>query len=157
MDWYWQVYNHMKIWSHRGNKVGILPSCSWVSTIVWLHHWSSNETLGVKASWELHKDATYCFKQILKAAPHKSATVPLYLTNHLINMSKTCWKNKDELMSDVLQWTPTHRHTIVGWPAKNLLSSTLCRHLMPSRGPANWGEWKERVKPICAISLLSWS
>ena len=27
-----------------------------------------------------------------------------------------CWKSRDELTSDVLQWTPTHTHT---WPNKS--------------------------------------
>ena len=34
-----------------------------------------NETLEEKAWWELHKDATRCFEQILEAAPYKRATV----------------------------------------------------------------------------------
>ena len=47
-----------------------------------------------KARWELHKDATYCFKQILDVAPNKTATVRP-LTSHLRNnpskMSKIYW------------------------------------------------------------------
>ena len=42
-----------------------------------------------------------------------------------------CWRNKDELISNVHQWTPIHRHTTVGWPAKSyihqLFADTGCR------------------------------
>ena len=46
--------------------MGILPSCSYVSTTLWLHHLDSNETIGENARWELHEDAVYSFKQILE-------------------------------------------------------------------------------------------
>ena len=37
-----------------------------------------------KDRWELHKNATFCFEQILEAAPHKTAAVEP-LTSHLTN------------------------------------------------------------------------
>ena len=40
-----------------------------------MQHLGSNETLGEKAWWELHKGAAYCFVQILEAAPYKTAAV----------------------------------------------------------------------------------
>ena len=64
------------------------------------------------------------FKQILEAASHKKATVwPLtsLLTNHPTKMTKTCWRSKDKLISDILQWTPTHGHTSVGQPTKTYI------------------------------------
>ena len=50
---------------------GILPSCSLVSTIIWLHNQDSTDSLGEKDRWELHKNAVCCFEQILEAAPPK--------------------------------------------------------------------------------------
>ena len=47
----------------------ILPSCSHVGTIVWLHF---NETPGEKARRELHKDASCCFEKILEIVLHKT-------------------------------------------------------------------------------------
>ena len=29
-----------------------------------------------------------------------------------------CWRSKDELISDILLWTPSHRWAKVGWPAR---------------------------------------
>ena len=53
--------------------MGILLSCSYVSTTVWMHHMDFDETLGEKVRWKLHKDAICYFKQILEAAPDKTA------------------------------------------------------------------------------------
>ena len=67
--------------------MGILLSCSHVSTTVWLHHLDSNKMPEVKACWELHKTVVCCFEQILEAV-----VLPLtsHLTNHPIKMGKTC-------------------------------------------------------------------
>ena len=32
-------------------------------------------------------------------------------------------RSNDELVNDVLQWTPTHGHTSVDWPTKNTILS----------------------------------
>ena len=53
----------------------ILPSCSYVSTIVWLHNLNSNEASGEKARLELHNNTACYFEQILEAATHKTAAV----------------------------------------------------------------------------------
>ena len=53
----------------------ILPSCSHVSTTVWLNQLNSNEMIGEKARQKLHKNAACSFKQILEAAPYNTATV----------------------------------------------------------------------------------
>ena len=47
--------------------MGFLPSCGYVSTSIWMHHLDTNE-IHEKARWELHKNATCCFEQILEAA-----------------------------------------------------------------------------------------
>ena len=54
---------------------------------------TETETLGEKATWELHKDDGICFEQILKEAPNKTADLrPLtsHLTNHPSKTSQTC-------------------------------------------------------------------
>ena len=53
----------MNIWAFWKNKMEIIPSCDHVSTIVWMQQ--LDQTLGVKARWELHKDNTGSFEQIL--------------------------------------------------------------------------------------------
>ena len=47
----------------------ILPICTCISTTLWLHYLTC---LGEKkAGWELHKNAAYCFEQIMEAAHYK--------------------------------------------------------------------------------------
>ena len=56
------------------------------------HHLDSNETHGQKTKWELQKNTTCCFEQILEATPYKTGTAWLlasYLTNHLRDTDKT--------------------------------------------------------------------
>ena len=50
-------------------------------------------------------------KKVLEAALYETAALrPLtsYLTNNLSKTNKTCRRNKDELISNVRLWTPTH-------------------------------------------------
>ena len=52
-----------------------------------------NKMSGEKARLEQHKDAAYCFEQILEATPYKTAAVwplPSYLINHPSKMKKAC-------------------------------------------------------------------
>ena len=66
-----------------------------------------------------------------------------------------CWWNKDELICKVLQWTPTHGHTI--FAVQQAHSSVLCRHLLPSRrhleidGRQSW-RIKKGIYVICVVS-----
>ena len=51
-----------------------------------------NKTLGEKARYELYKDTTYCFEQIMKTESHKTAaawSLTSYPMNHSRKMSKT--------------------------------------------------------------------
>ena len=74
--------------------------------------WTQLKRQEKKAGWERHKNAVCCFKQILEAAPYKTADVqPInsHLTNHPRKTNNTCW---------ALLWTSTRGHTIVGRPVK---------------------------------------
>ena len=69
------------------------------------------------------------------------------------------WRwNKDILISNVLQWTPTHRHTRVGWPTKTyihqLYADTGCHLKDLPRVMADWDGWQEKelkqsILPVC--------
>ena len=77
MDCYWQVDDHIEIRSLWSDKMEILSSYSYVSTIVWWHHLDFNETLKEKAKWELHKNTT-----VLKTNPGSS---PLQNSNYIVS------------------------------------------------------------------------
>ena len=68
-------------------------------------------------------------------------------------ISKTYSRSKDELISNVLLWTPTHGHTSVGWPAKTYIHQ-LCTETGYHRDDmlkvmTNRDGWWERVKKKC--------
>ena len=72
--------------------MGFLPSCSYVSSVIWLHHLDFNKTPWEKGRWELYKDSACCFEQILD----KTAAVQSYLP---YKPRRTCWalRYKEEL------------------------------------------------------------
>ena len=81
---------------------------------------------GEKARWELHKNATSAFEQILEAAPYETAVVrPLvsHLSNHTSKTNKTYWRSREELSNDVLLWTSTHGHTSIDYIYINIEGS----------------------------------
>ena len=85
-----------------------------------------------KARWELHKNAAYCFKQILEAVPHKIASIwqlATDLTNHARKMNKTCLVLKEKHGQTYKQHSLMDSDT---WTYKYWLTSkdlqTLCRH-----------------------------
>ena len=67
-----------------------------------------------------------------------------------------CWRSKNELISNVLLWTPSHRWLRVGWPARTYLqqlcTDTGCRLEDQPRAMGNRDEWRERVSEISASS-----
>ena len=68
-------------------------------------------------------DRNHKFDQIQEASPLKIAALRP-LTSHLTDYPcKTCWVKwcKDELISDVLLLTPTHKHSSVGWLEKTFV------------------------------------
>ena len=69
-----------------------------------------------KAWWEPHMNAKCYLEQILEVAPHETAAVwpfTTHLPTHQVRWkvyAAHCWRNKDELIGDVLLCTPTHGH-----------------------------------------------
>ena len=71
-----------------------------------------------------------------------------------------CWRNRDELIRDVLLWTPTHGRAKAGWPARTYIQQ-LCedKGCWPEDLPRAMNdreEWRERVRDIHATSAIWW-
>ena len=88
----------------------------WWPWVVWMV-----EIVGVsrRCIVTLHKNATCCFNQILEEASHKIAPMQP-ITSHLLNPPSKrtrhvghCRRSRDQLISDSLPWTPTHRRDSV--------------------------------------------
>ena len=84
-----------------------------------------------KAWRQLHKNAASNIEQDLEATPHKAAAVrpPPPITKTIqVRQSRHAghsWRSRDELISDVLLWTPSHGRAKVGRPARTYIQQ-LC-------------------------------
>ena len=69
------------------------------------------------------------------------------------------WSSKDELISDVLPWTPSHGQVSVGRPARTYLqqlcTGTWCSVEDLPEAMDDRDEWRERVREIC-VSGTTW-
>ena len=71
-----------------------------------------------------------------------------------------CWRSGDELIRDVLLWTPTHGRSKAGRPARTYIQQ-LCEDTgcSPEDLPKEMNDrkkWWERVRDICATSTTWW-
>ena len=70
-----------------------------------------------------------------------------------------CWRSKDEIVSDVLQWTPAYGQSKAGRPARTfiqqLCDDTGCNPEDLSKAMNDRKTWRERVRDIRA-SCTSW-
>ena len=71
-----------------------------------------------------------------------------------------CWRSRDELIRDVLLWTPTHGRAKAGRPARTYIQQLCedtgcCPEDLP-RAMIDREEWRERVRDIRATSAIWW-
>ena len=71
-----------------------------------------------------------------------------------------CWRSRDELIRDVLLWTPTHGRAKAGWPARTyiqqLCEDTGCCPEDLHKAMNDMEEWRERVRDIRGTSVIWW-
>ena len=74
-----------------------------------------------------------------------------------------CWRSRDELISDVLLWTPTHGRAKAGRPARTYIQQLCedtgcCPEDLPRFHLAmnDREEWRERARDIRATSAIWW-
>ena len=82
-----------------------------------------------------------------------------------INVRRTrhaghCWKSRDELISDVLLWTPSHGRARAGRPARTYIQQLGedmgCSPEDLAEAMDDWQEWRERIREIRADSMTWW-
>ena len=68
-----------------------------------------------------------------------------------------CWRSKDELISDILLWTPSYGRGKAGRPARThiqqLCADTECSLEDLPRAMDDRDVWREKVREICACSV----
>ena len=94
--------------------------------------------------------------QLYGHLPPITKTIKVRWTRH----AGHCWRSKDELISDVLQWTPTYGQANAGRPARTYIQQ-LCEDMgcNPEDLPKAMNDrekWRERVRDIHAGSMTWW-
>ena len=122
----------------------------------------------------LEKKLDSNYTRMLRAILNKSwrqhpAKHQLY--GHLLPITKTikvrwtrhaghCWRSRDELISDILLWTPSYGQAKARWPAQTyiqqLCEDTGCSPEDLPEAMNNWKEWRERVRDIDAGGTTWW-
>ena len=107
------------------------------------------------------------YTRILRPILNKFHKPALY--GHLPPITKTihvrrtiheghCWGNKDDLMSNILQWTPSHGRAKAGGPARTYIQQLYAdtgyslEDFPESMDDRDW--WRERVREIFAERLI---
>ena len=103
-------------------------------------------------SWRQHP--TRC--QLYGHLPPITKTIKVRRTRH----AGHCWRSRDELISDVLLWTPSYGWTKAGRPAQTYIQQ-LCEdtECSPEDLPEVMNdrkEWRERVRDIHAGGTTWW-
>ena len=102
-------------------------------------------------SWRQHPTR----HQLYGHLPPITKTVQVRRTRH----ARHCWKSRDELISDVLLWTPTYGRSKAGRPAltyiQQLCEDTGCSPEDLPEAMNDREKWRERVKDIHA-SFTTW-
>ena len=103
-------------------------------------------------SWQHHSTR----HQLYGNLPPITKTIQVRRTRH----AGHCWRSKDELISDVLLWTPAYGLAKTGWPARTYIQQ-LCEDngCNPENLPKamnDWEEWRERVRDIRAGGTTWW-
>ena len=88
--------------------------------------------------------------------PPITKTIQVRRTRH----AGHCWRSKDELISDVLLWTPTYGCAKAGRPARTyiqqLFEDTGCNTEDLPKAMNDREKWRERVRDICAGGTTWW-
>ena len=103
-------------------------------------------------SWRKHPTR----HQLYGHLPPITKTIQVRRTRH----AGHCWRTRDELISDVLLWTPTHGRAKAGRPARTYIQQLCedtgyCPEDLP-RAMNNREKCRERVRDICATGTTWW-
>ena len=128
----------------------------WASKFSWLEKkLDSNYTRMLRAilnrSWQQHPTQ----RQLYGHLPPIKKTIQARRTRH----AGHCWRSKDEIVNDVLLWTPTYGQSKAGRPARTfiqqLCDDTGCNPEDLLKAMNDRETWRERVRDIRA-SRTSW-
>ena len=132
---------------------------------MWMHYSDANKTAGearrqllknvasnMNKSWRQHPTRRKLYGHL----PHITKTIQIRPPRH----AGHCWRSRDELISDVLLWTPTYGRAKAGRPAQTyiqqLCEDTGCSPEDLLEAMNDREMWRERVRDIGAIGTTWW-
>ena len=129
-----------------------------------MHYVDANKTAGEEARRQLHKNVASNIEQVLASTPHKAPIIrpPITKTMQVRRTRHTghCWRSRDELISDVLQRTPTYGRAKAGRPAQTyiqpLCEDTGCSHEDLPEAMNEREKWREIIRDIRASDTTWW-
>ena len=93
-------------------------------------------------------------QQVYGHLPPITKTIKIKQTRHVGH----CWRSRDELISDVLLWTPSHGRAKAGCPAwtyiQQLCADTGCSPEDLPKAMDDREAWRERIRNIHADSTI---
>ena len=103
-------------------------------------------------SWRQHSPKLQLYGHL----PPITKTIKVRRTRH----AGHCWRSRDELISNVLLWTPAHGRAKAGWQARTYIQQ-LCEDTGYStedllEAMNDREEWRERVRDIRAGCTTRW-
>ena len=111
-----------------------------------------NMRVYIHKSWRQHPTRLQLYGHL----PPITKTIQVRRTRH----AGHCWRSKDELISDVLLWTPTHGCARVGRPARTyiqqLCEDTGCNPEDLLEAMNDREKWRETVRDIRAGGATWW-
>ena len=103
-------------------------------------------------SWRQHPTK----QQLYGHLPCITKTIKIWWTGH----AGHCWRSKDELISNIHPWTPSHGRGKVGRPARTYIqqfcANTGCSFEDLPGAMDDRNEWRERVWEICGGGTTWW-
>ena len=103
-------------------------------------------------TWRQHRTK----HQLYGHLPPISNTIQVRRARH----AGHCWRSRNELISDVLLWTPTYGRAKAGRPARTYIQQQCGdRGCSPEDLPEAMNDrekWRERVRDICASGMTWW-
>ena len=131
-------------WCTTSTRTEIMEKKAWrQSWILWAI---------LKKSWRHHPKKQQLYFHLL--ATRK--TIQIRRTRH----AGHCWRSRDELISGILLWTPSHGRAKAAPPARTyvqqLCADTACS-LEDSPGAMDEIDgWRERIREICGGDAIRW-
>ena len=103
-------------------------------------------------SWQQHSTKPQLYGHL----PPIIKTIQFRRSRHAVH----CWRSRDVLISDVLQWTPTYGRAKTGRSARTYIQQ-LCedKGCSPEDLPEAMNDrekWQQRVKDICVSGITWW-